>query len=137
MENSYLKGQDLLKEIESLPSLVQPIMRTSTPALDPSGNTDTEEESDIDELPAPPTLFSLSTETKRLYRDVMKYSSAPRVVDLSDINSKRAAAKGGKVWVPRKKMPAYQVIERKMEGERLTRRVHGLLARASAIGTNL
>ena len=138
MENSYLKGQDLLREIESLPSLVPPITRTPTPPLDPSGNTDTEEEeSDLDEPPGPPTLFSLSTETKRLYRDVMKYSSAPRVVDLSDLNSKRAAAKGGKVWVPKKKMPAHQVIERKMEGERLTRRVHGLLARASAIGTNL
>ena len=138
MENSYLKGQDLLREIESLPPLAQPITRTPTPALDPSGNTDTEEESDLDDEPsAPPTLFSLSTETKRLYRDVMKYSSAPRVVDLSDLNSKRAAAKGGKVWMPKKKMPAHQVIERKMEGERLTRRVQGLLARASAIRTNL
>ena len=135
MENSFLKGQDLLREIESLPPLVPPIVRTPTPALDPSGNTDTEEDSDMDE--PPPTLFSLSTETKRLYRDVMKYSSAPRVVDLSDLNSKRAAAKGGKVWIPKKKTPAHQVIERKMEGERLTRRVHGLLARASAIGTNL
>ena len=136
MENSYLKGQDLLREIESLPPLVQPITRMPTPALDPSGNSDTEE-SDSDESPAPPTLFSLSTETKRLYRDVMKYSSAPRVVDLSDLNSKRAAAKGGKVWMPKKKTPAHQVFERKMEGERLTRRVHGLLARASAIGANL
>ena len=137
MENSYLKGQDLLREIESLPPLVQPITRTPTPALDPSGNTDTEESDSDDESPAPPTLFSLSTETKRLYRDVMKYSSAPRVVDLTDLNTKRAAAKGGKVWVPKKKTPGHQVIERKMEGERLTRRVHGLLARASAIGTNL
>ena len=136
MENSYLKGQDLLREIESLPPLVQPITRTPTPALDPSGNTDTED-SDLDEPPARPTLFSLSTETKRLYRDVMEYSSAPRVVDLSELNSKRAAAKGGKVWIPKKKTPAHQVIERKLEGERLTRRVHGLLARASAIGTNL
>ena len=91
MENSYLKGQDLLREIESLPPLVQPITRTSTPALDPSGNTNTEEESNLDEPPAPPTLFSLSTETKRLYRDVMKYTSGPRVVDLSDLNLKRAA----------------------------------------------
>jgi len=138
MENSYLKGQDLLREIESLPPHVQPITRTATPALDPSGHSDTEESDDSDEPPAPPpTLFSLSTETKRLYRDVMKYSSAPRVVDLSDLNSKRAAAKGGKVWMPKKKTPAHQVFERKMEGERLTRRVHGLLARASAIGANL
>ena len=66
-----LGSRDLLHEIESLPQL---IMRIPTPALDPSGYSDTEE-SDSDELPAPPTRFSLSTETKKLYREVMKYSS--------------------------------------------------------------
>ncbi|KAF8167287.1 dynactin [Crassisporium funariophilum] len=136
MENSYLKGHDLLREIEALPPLPQRVLRAPTPPLMPSGNSDTED-SDSDELPAPPTLFSLSTETKKLYRDVMKYSSAPRVVDLSALNAKRAEAKGGKVWMPRKQSPAHQVLERKMEGERLSRRVHGLLERASAIGANL
>ena len=96
------------------------------------------EESDLDdEPPASPTLFSLSTETKRLYCDVMKYSSAPHVIDLTDLNTKRAVAKRGKAWVPKKNTPAHQVIERKMEGKQLTRRVHGLLARVSAIGMNL
>ncbi|KAF8971830.1 dynactin [Flammula alnicola] len=135
-ENSYLKGHDLLREIEALPPLIQPSARTQTPALVPSGNSDTEE-SDSDEPPTPPTLFSLSTETKKLYRDVMQYSSAPRVVDLSALNARRVEAKGGKVWMPRKKMPSQQVLERKLEGERLSRRVHGLLERASALGASL
>jgi len=76
-------------------------------------------------------------ETKKLYRDVMKYSSAPRVVDLSVLNAKRAEAKGGKVWLLRKEMPSQQVLERKMEGERLSQRVHALLERASALGVSL
>ncbi|KAF9478081.1 dynactin [Pholiota conissans] len=133
-ENSYLKGHDLLREIEALPPLPGP--REPTPPLVASGNSDTEE-SDTDEAPRPVTLFSLSTETKKLYRDVMNYSSAPRVVDLSALNAKRVEAKGGKVWMPRKKMPSQQVLERKMEGERLSRRVHGLLERASALGASL
>ncbi|RDB28736.1 Dynactin, isoform [Hypsizygus marmoreus] len=130
-ENSYLKGQDLLREIESLPPLPEPISREPTPPLDPSGLSDTDD-SDSD-TPPPPTLRSLTTETKLLYRDVIKFSSSPRVVDLSKLNAKRAEAKGGKVWMPRKQTPAHQVWERKMEGERLSRRVQGLLERASAL----
>jgi len=70
-----------------------------------------------------------------LYRDVIQFSSSPRVVDLSVLHAKRSEAKGGKVWMPKKKSPAHQVLERKMEAERLSRRVKGLLDRASAIST--
>jgi dynactin 1 len=132
-ENSYLKGHDLLREIESLPPLPESINRLPTPPLDPSGLSDSDD-SDSDTLPPPPTLRSLTAETKMLYRDVIKFSSSPRVVDLSALNAKRAEAKGGKVWMPKKKTPAHQVLERKMEGERLSRRIQGLLDRTSAIG---
>ncbi|KAF5385085.1 hypothetical protein D9615_001067 [Tricholomella constricta] len=131
-ENSYLKGQDLLKEIESLPPLRMPVSRLPTPPLDPSGLSDSDA-SDSETPPPLPTLRSLTTETKLLYRDVIKFSSSPRVVDLSVLNAKRAEAKGGRVWMPKKQMPAHQVWERKMEAERLSRRVQGLLDRASAI----
>ncbi|KAJ7082516.1 dynein associated protein-domain-containing protein [Mycena crocata] len=134
-ENSYLKGQDLLREIEALPPLPEPISRVPTPPLDPSGLSDSED-SDSDERPrSPPTLRSLATETKILYRDVIKFSSSPRVVDLTALNAKRAQA-GGRVWMPKKSMPAHQVWERKMEAERLSRRVRGLLNRATIIGGN-
>jgi dynactin 1 len=115
---------------------LHPVPRTATPPLLPSGDSDTED-SDSERPSTPPTLFSLGTETKQLYREVMKYSSSPKVVDLSVLNAKRAEAKGGKVWLPRKKYPAQQVLDRKMEGERLSRRVHGLLERASALGASL
>lgn len=132
-ENSYLKGQDLLKEIHILPALPEPIVREPTPPLDPSGLSDSD---DSDSEPStPPTLRSLATETKLLYRDVIKFSSSPRVVDLSALNARRAEAKatGGKVWMPKKKTPGHQVLQRKMEAERLNRRVQGLLDRASAL----
>lgn len=131
-ENSYLKGQDLLKEIRILPPLPEPV-REPTPPLDPSGLSDSD---DSDSEPStPPTLRSLATETKLLYRDVIKFSSSPRVVDLSALNARRAEAKatGGKVWMPKKKTPGHQVLQRKMEAERLNRRVQGLLDRASAL----
>ncbi|KAG1742767.1 dynein associated protein-domain-containing protein [Suillus paluster] len=133
-ENSYLKGQDLLKEIQALPTLPEPVSRVHTPPLDPSGQSDTDE-SDSETPPAPPTIRSLATETKVLYRDVIKFSSSPRVVDLSALHAKRAESdcKGGKIWMRRKASPAQQVLERKIEAERLSRRVRGLLDRASAL----
>lgn len=133
-ENTYLKGQDLLKEIQGLPPLPELVSRIDTPPLDPSGQSDTDESDS--ELPSPPpTIRSLATETKVLYRDVIKFSSSPRVVDLSALNAKRTEgdSKGGKKWMPRKATPAQQVLERKMEAERLSRRVRGLLDRASAL----
>ena len=123
----------MLREIESLSPLPQPISRMPTPPLDPSGNSDTDD-SDSEINDSPPTLRRLTTETKMLYRDVIKFSSSPRVVDLSALNARRAEAKGGKVWLPKKKSPSHQIWERKAEAERLNRRVHGLLERASAIG---
>ncbi|KAG1901649.1 uncharacterized protein F5891DRAFT_1277635 [Suillus fuscotomentosus] len=77
-ENSYLKGQDLLKEIQALPHLPEHISRVRTPPLDPSGQSDTDE-SDTELPPAPPTIRSLATETKVLYRDIIKFSSSPHV----------------------------------------------------------
>ena len=156
MENSYLKGQDLLHEMQALPELRVPssLSRMPTPPLEPSGLSDTDEEdgeSDSENPPKPkprqpPTLRSLATETKLLYRDVIKFSASPRVVDLSATSANRSRSKRledgtivavGRGWVPRKKMPAHQVWERKVEAERLSRRVKGLMERASSISKNL
>ncbi|KIJ13750.1 hypothetical protein PAXINDRAFT_170080 [Paxillus involutus ATCC 200175] len=133
-ENSYLKGQDLLKEIQSLPPLPEPVSRLPTPPLDPSGLSDSDD-SDSEVPFTPPTMRSLATETKMLYRDVIKFSSSPRVVDLSALHGKRGDGEGKTVrgWMRRKDTPAQQVLERKLEAERLSRRVRGLLDRASAL----
>lgn len=154
MENSYLKGQDLLQEMQALPELRAPssLSRMPTPPLEPSGLSDTDEEDDGFDSEAktkpkrPPTLRSLATETKLLYRDVIKFSASPRVVDLSTTSAGRSRSRKledgsvvavGRGWVPRKKMPAHQVWERRVEAERLGRRVKGLMEKASSLGKNL
>ncbi|KAJ3888804.1 dynactin [Lentinula edodes] len=135
-ENAYLRGYDLIREIQALPLI--PVPRSSrppTPALDPSGlsdtDTDTEGDEEYNDLASRTTLkkssssqpLPLLTETKLVYRSVMKYTSSPRVVDLSEVNARRG------VWMPRKRMPAHQVLERKIKGERLGERVRGLMER--------
>ncbi|KAL5533874.1 hypothetical protein ACEPAG_334 [Sanghuangporus baumii] len=132
-ENSYLKGQDLLREIQALPPIPDFSSRPSTPPLDPSDSTS---ESDSDsESSHPPSLRSLATETSILYRDVLTFSSTPRVVDLSLINKKRMdPSHHGRGWMPKKLTPSYQLLQRKMAAEELSRRVKGLLEKASSVG---
>lgn len=198
----------MIREIQALPII--PVPRSSrppTPPLDPSGLSDTDTDTEGDEEyndPASRTApkkspsshpLPLLTETKLVYRSVMKYTSSPRVVDLSEVNARRLEVsrrrglrlqkgrnnsqiemrengdmeevaedrekdndvlegEGVKdtetgikkldpigsttpeiprrpsgVWMPRKKMPAHQVLERKIRGERLGERVRGLMER--------
>ncbi|KAJ3741538.1 dynein associated protein-domain-containing protein [Lentinula detonsa] len=226
-ENAYLRGHDLIREIQSLPVLPEPRQyRPPTPSLDPSGlsDTDTEADADTDEMDdeiqnsdevllrrkTNPSLEASSSsthrrprksnlpllaETKLLYRSVMRYSSSPLVVDLSEVNMRRlevsqrrgfgrnhrtrmeesqvdvqgtegttengvlegqgnrdetgetvhVTAKNisdtgsevpprlGGVWMPRKKMPAHQLLERRMRGEKLGERVRELVSRVERV----
>ena len=131
MENSYLKGNDSLRELDELPPLPLATSgpRHPTPPLDESGFSDTDE-SDAESSPRPPSVRSLTTETKALYREVIKFSSMPRVVDLSTTKTDDGNTKA---WIPKKKTPTYQVLERKAQAARLSRRVQGLLERTSAM----
>ncbi|KAI5121836.1 hypothetical protein M0805_003270 [Coniferiporia weirii] len=132
-ENSYLKGQDLLKEIQALPPIPDFSSRPSTPPLDPSGSS-SESDSESEE-PRAPSLRSLATETNVLYRDVIAFSSSPRVVDLSSINKRRTdASHNGRGWMPKKLTPSHQLLERKLVADELSRRVKGLLEKASSFG---
>jgi dynactin 1 len=132
-ENAYLKGYDLLKEIQALPPLYTNT-RPPTPPLDRSLTPSDSDDSDLEgrSLRRPTTVRNLATETKLLYRDVMQFSSSRRVIDLSALNTQRTEI--GKVWMPKKQTPAHQVWERKLEAEKLSRRVKGLLERAQNIG---
>ena len=97
-ENSYLKGQDLLKEIRSLPPIPD-FSRPATPELDRSPSP-TDSDSDFDRPRTPTTLNDLATEASVLYREVLNFSSSPRVVDLSIINKKRIdPVRGGRGWM--------------------------------------
>jgi len=131
MENSYLKGNDLMRELDELPSLPVPksLSRLPTPPLDASGLSDTDD-SDSEPSLKVPSVRSLTTETKALYREVIKFSATPRVVDLS---ATKTSDGNTKAWMPKKKTPTYQVWERKAQAERLSRRVQGLLERTNAM----
>ena len=142
-ENSFLKGQDLLKEIEALPELrVSPSLPPlpPTPPLVPSSLSDSDTDSDGDDAPRTPrTLRDVAVESKLLYREVIKYAASPRLVDLSVLHKaprpdgevETGAKTTTKPWLPRKKTPAYQLFERRMQGERLGRRLKGLLEATS------
>ena len=133
-ENSYLKGQDLLREIQALPPIPDFSSRPSTPPLDSSDST-SESDSDSEEASHPPSLRSLAAETNVLYRDVLTFSSTPRVVDLSAINKKRTdPMHHGRGWIPKKLTPSYQLLQRKAAAEELSRRVKGLLEKAGSLG---
>ena len=131
MENSYLKGDYSMRELGELPPLAVPTSRPRlpTPPLDESGLSDTDE-SDAESSPKDPSVRTLTTETKALYREVIKFSSTPRVVDLS---ARKTDEGNTKAWIPKKKTPTYQVWERKAQAAHLSRRVQGLLERTSAM----
>jgi dynactin 1 len=120
-----------MRELAKLPPLPVPTFgsRQPTPPLDASGLSDTDE-SDEESNVKVPSVRSLTTETKALYKEVIKFSSTPRVVDLS---ATKTSGGNAKVWMPRKKTPTYQVLERKAQADRLNRRVQGLLERANMI----
>ncbi|KAI8980556.1 dynactin [Trametes punicea] len=137
LETSYLLEQiDGLRPAQRnrVPSLApRALPREPTPPLVPSTASDSDSDSD-GEPRSPPTLRDLAVESKLLYREVIKYTSSPRVVDLSVLRAKRENGHGPvKGWMPRKKTPAYQLFERKMQGERLGKRLKGLLEITSHI----
>ncbi|KAG8679760.1 hypothetical protein FRC08_016754 [Ceratobasidium sp. 394] len=109
-ENSYLKSQDLLRELHALPAL-SPRTSPPTPAplrinvstprrptlarprspVSPTSDQDQEQdeeshsetESDESLESPPPSPRALVTESKLLYRDLISFAARPRVVDLS------------------------------------------------------
>ncbi|KAI0701257.1 dynactin [Cerioporus squamosus] len=135
-ENSFLKGKTCLRRSKRFlrclsPILANPHLPSSPPAsltLTPTLTMS---------LVHHPTLRSLAVESKLLYREVIKYASSPKLVDLSVLKANRANGQPTtKAWMPRKKTPAYQLYERKMQGERLGKRLKGLLELTSHIAVD-
>jgi dynactin 1 len=163
-ENGYLKGQEMLKEIQSLPSLGSPGMAYDGPSL-PTLSTDIDEDGGVDDDPSTvqtsrrkstamhgkkstaevdeepltgarkegkASLQSLSRDSKLLYRELLEYSASPKLVDLEALEKERKVG-----WMPHKKTAAYELWERKREGDRLRKQVKGLrlqTARLVSIG---
>jgi dynactin 1 len=149
-ENGYLKGQDLLKEIQSLPSLgPAPYDMPQTPYVAADGVDELDSDDPLptsghvahtgksidagmglnrehDERGAnakgeKTSLQALSTESKLLYRELLEYSASPKLIDLDVLERERKQG-----WTPQRKTAAYQLWERKREGDRLKKQVQGL-----------
>lgn len=147
-ENSFLKGQDLFRAVSTLPPL---------PDLIDTSDGGSEDESEVGEddyfktaptsFTGPKSLRALDTASKVLYRDLLSFSSSPRVVDLSAINSRiiphksmngnaesnQTLSQPTRGWVSQKNFPHHQLWERSREVERLQDRLNGLTEHASLI----
>lgn len=111
-ENSYIKSQDLLAELDDLPSYTAPRPQPSPPR-EPTG------------LPAarsanPPPL-SFATQSKLLLREARLISSTPRLVDLSLV---KVGGKPG--WQPSARAPRNQLLAEKERSRALSRKVQQL-----------
>jgi dynactin 1 len=81
------------------------------------------------------SLRALSTETKLLYRELLDYSASPKLVDLQSLEAAAATTTTTKKkgWIPQRKTAAHQLWERKREGEKLGRRVKGLMEKVESV----
>ncbi|OAV92880.1 hypothetical protein PTTG_02031 [Puccinia triticina 1-1 BBBD Race 1] len=158
-ENSYLKSQSLLKQLNALPSY-SVLPPTFPPVLpgDADGNPSSPgpgQTTQEDELPtaspANPTdqLRKFAEESKRLYREALAISASPRVVDLSIVKrpvllhpsssatpgleqpDKRSAAT--KVWQFKERLPQVQVAKRREEIEKLRAKIEAFKQRTHQI----
>lgn len=117
-ENSYLKSQDLLKQLNTLPSYT-PL----PPAFPPSFAEDDASVS------IPDTAFDrarrFASESKALFKEAAALSSRPKVVDLT--KAKRSGSgTGPAAWQSRARLPQEQFDRRKEEVERLRKKIEGL-----------
>jgi dynactin 1 len=130
-ENSLLKSRHLypdlklLAPIPSFPifnSIAEPNYEVEgeIPGLSPTNSS--ESDSSPPSTPITPTPKSLETESKILIRDITNYQIKPRIVDISNIDTRRG-------WKSRKGSPEMQVLGWKREEEKLGRRVEGLKER--------
>ena len=118
-ENSYLKSQDLLAELELLPTYS---VSTPPPPL-PTPGVPTRPRQSIATDPAV-LRQSFAAESKLLLREARVLSATPRLVDLSLVKP------GGRTagWQPGARAPASQVLAEKERARLLGRKVERLWA---------
>ncbi|KAA1088021.1 hypothetical protein PGTUg99_019784 [Puccinia graminis f. sp. tritici] len=160
-ENSYLKSQSLLKQLNALPSYsvlppaFPPVLvgdADGNPSSPGPGQT-TQEDELLTKMPANPTdqLRKFAEESKRLYREALAISANPRVVDLSIVkrpallstpanqdhpgNRTIATTTASKVWQFKERLPQVQVAKRKEEIEKLRAKIEAFKQRTHQIAS--
>ncbi|KAG0150545.1 hypothetical protein CROQUDRAFT_38151 [Cronartium quercuum f. sp. fusiforme G11] len=162
-ENSYLKSQGLLKQLNTLPSYsVHP--PAFPPVLDDDSDASLSLRKSTDEPHSPfeiadhrPTLTradqlrKMKSESKQLYKEAIAITAHPKVVDLTRVKRRGVSENGGeqpgpegdgqstirlktgKVWQLKERLPQVQFERRKEEVERLRRKIEAFKERTSEI----
>ena len=133
-ENALLKSRTMYKDLGFLPGLYStpvkgarrapPEAELPVPELDSPGSPSSTD-SDLPITPtsrAPPTKLALETEIKLLYREIAKFHSAPKIVDISNL--------GAQGWKSRKQSPEWQLAEWRRTESKLERRLEDLTDQA-------
>jgi dynactin 1 len=115
-ENAYLKSQDLLGDLDKLPSYELP----PTPPLTPEPQ---EPSDDSFRLPPDPKSLaqSFSMRSKQLLREARLVSATPRLVDVSHVAP--LGTDGKKAWHPVRRDPRNQLCAEKERARALERKV--------------
>ena len=135
-ENALLKGKDLYRDLHLLPplsyvpSLSLQKDAEDLPDLIPSSPTSSSSssalDSEDDDLPiTPPSKFTLARESKILWDQVGKFATAPKIVDISHIDTKG--------WTRRRGGPDEQVWKWRTQEKELGRKLDRLKERTRAL----
>ncbi|SGY89595.1 BQ5605_C039g11758 [Microbotryum silenes-dioicae] len=124
-ENSYLKSQDLLTELDALPTYVLPAITPIMLPKETSGlpvsprRTPVASATSTTVAPLEPTSFAV--QSKQLLHEARLLSATPRLVDLSGV---RPGGKKG--WTPSARLPSSQLRAEKDRSKALSRKVEAL-----------
>jgi len=117
-ENTLLKAEGMLGQLEGLPKLYHTNDRTPRLQTRPA---DTDISSESDELPQTPTdKPSQRVPKKHLWLELASLQASASVIDLTKVKS-------GRGWQPLRRMPEVQMFEQRREEERLVRRLQDRL----------
>ena len=126
-ENALLKGKDMYRELKLLPILsYSSPSADEVPELDPSLPTSPSSSSDDgDSILLTPTKHSVEMESKILWQEVSAWTSAPKIVDISQVNTKH--------WTRQRGGPEQQVWSWKEQEKTLGKRIASLKERSDTL----
>ena len=120
-ENALLKGKEMYRDLKLLPPLAYSTLTNDVPELDPSSpDSPTSSSDDGHGILVTPTKRSMEMQSKLLWQEVSEWTCAPKIVDISQINTRQ--------WTRRKGGPEEQVWAWKEQERALAKRIANLKA---------
>lgn len=126
-ENALLKGKDMYRDLKLLPSLsyLSPPAE-DVPELEPSSpGSPSSSSDDGHSVLLTPSKHTVEMESKLLWQEVSEWTSAPKIVDISQVNTRQ--------WTRRKGGPEQQIWAWKEQEKMLGRRIAKLKERSDRL----